>query len=152
MINRLWQGNNKSNKIVANGIIRSDVVQAAMQLTDRANYAKHNPYTDAPQGIGYGVTISAPHMHAHALELLKDHLTAGEKALDVGCGSGYLTVCMALMVGENGMAIGIDHINELVEFARSNIQKDKPSLLEKNRIKLVGKDVVSKHFIIILQQ
>lgn len=94
--------------VTANGIIRSDVVHAAMLFTDRGKYAKHNPYTDAPQGIGYGVTISAPHMHAHALELLKDHLTAGERALDVGCGSGYLTVCMALMVGETGKAIGID--------------------------------------------
>lgn len=36
--------------------------------------------------------------HAHALELLSDHLKAGNKALDVGSGSGYLTACMALMV------------------------------------------------------
>ncbi len=42
-------------------------------------------------GIGYNVTISAPHMHGHALELLKDHLQDGMKALDVGSGSGYLT-------------------------------------------------------------
>ena len=30
-------------------------------------------------GIGYNVTISAPHMHAHALELLKDHLKDGTR-------------------------------------------------------------------------
>ena len=41
---------------------------------------------DAPQSIGYGVTISAPHMHAHALEILKDNLFEGAKALDVGSG------------------------------------------------------------------
>ena len=29
------------------------------------------------QTIGYGVTISAPHMHASALELLVDHLKEG---------------------------------------------------------------------------
>lgn len=29
---------------------------------DRGFYSKHNPYMDSPQGIGYGVTISAPHM------------------------------------------------------------------------------------------
>ena len=39
--------------------------------------------------------------HAHALELLKDQLGDGMKALDVGSGSGYLTACMALMVGTN---------------------------------------------------
>ena len=36
--------------------------------------------------------------HAHALELLKEQLSPGKKALDVGSGSGYLTACFALMV------------------------------------------------------
>lgn len=51
---------------------------------------------DSPQAIGYGVTISAPHMHAHALEMLKDHLFEGAKALDVG--SGILTIASLLSV------------------------------------------------------
>ena len=41
-------------------------------------------------------------MHAHALELLKDNLKPGCRALDVGSGSGYLTVCMAHMVRRRG--------------------------------------------------
>jgi len=48
--------------------------------------------------IGYGVTISAPHMHAQALEVLSDQLVEGAKVLDVGSGSGYLTACFAHMV------------------------------------------------------
>lgn len=128
--------NNK--RITANGIIKSETVYEAMEMTDRAKYSKNNPYTDAPQGIGYGVTISAPHMHAHALELLKSHLTNGSKALDVGCGSGYLTVCMALMCGDTGKAVGIDHIPELIEFATKNIRNDRPELLDSGRIKLIG--------------
>jgi protein-L-isoaspartate O-methyltransferase len=36
--------------------------------------------------------------HAAALEILKDHLRDGDRALDVGSGSGYLTACMAEMV------------------------------------------------------
>lgn len=73
-----------------------------MLTVDRENYSKMHPYRDTPQSIGYGATISAPHMHAAALELLIDHLTSGEKALDVGCGTGYLTACMATMLGEKG--------------------------------------------------
>lgn len=110
-----------------------------MQFTDRGKYCRVNPYSDAPQGIGFGVTISAPHMHAHALELLKDHLIKGEKALDVGSGSGYLTVCMALMVGDTGNAIGIDHIPELIEYAETNVKNDKPELMDSGRIKFVRK-------------
>ena len=37
-------------------------------------------------------------MHAYALELLKDHLKEGHRALDVGSGTGYLTACFAIMV------------------------------------------------------
>ncbi|XP_068085389.1 protein-L-isoaspartate(D-aspartate) O-methyltransferase isoform X4 [Anabrus simplex] len=140
-----WRSHGKNNadmvrNLKANGIIRSQVVENVMLRVDRGKYAVSNPYMDAPQGIGYGVTISAPHMHAHALELLKDHLTEGERALDVGSGSGYLTVCMALMVGETGRAVGIDHIPELVKFSEANVLKDKPELLNSGRLKLVVGD------------
>ena len=113
-----------------------------MLQVDRGNFVDHNSYTDAPQGIGYSVTISAPHMvyknsiilcifavkivfqHAHALEILSDHLSEGKRALDVGSGSGYLTACMAIMVGASGKAVGIDHIPELVNKSMDNIRKD----------------------------
>uniref|UniRef100_T1IUT1 Protein-L-isoaspartate O-methyltransferase n=1 Tax=Strigamia maritima TaxID=126957 RepID=T1IUT1_STRMM len=126
--------------VLGNGIIRSDRVENTMLAVDRGKYCKHNPYMDAPQSIGYAVTISAPHMHAHALELLKDHLREGASALDVGSGSGYLTVCMALMVGEAGKAVGIDHIPELVNMSIENIKKDQPELLESGRVKMIAGD------------
>ena len=42
---------------------------------------------DHPVPIGYGETISAPHMHAEALRLLEDHCTPGASVLDVGSGN-----------------------------------------------------------------
>ena len=48
--------------LAANGIIKCERVGQAMKTVDRANFCKHAPYMDAPQGIGYSVTISAPHM------------------------------------------------------------------------------------------
>ena len=47
---------------VANGIIKSLKVVDAMESIDRGFYCRNNPYMDSPQGIGYAVTISAPHM------------------------------------------------------------------------------------------
>lgn len=41
---------------------------------------------DAPLPIGYHETISAPHMHATCLELLREHLRPGARVLDVGSG------------------------------------------------------------------
>lgn len=140
-----WRSHGKSNldlvrNLRANHIIKSDIVETAMLEVDRGNYSKSSPYMDAPQSIGYGVTISAPHMHAHALELLKDNLTNGTKALDVGSGSGYLTACMAIMMGDKGVAVGIDHVPELVEMSRSNIQTANPNLLESKRVQLLVGD------------
>jgi protein-L-isoaspartate(D-aspartate) O-methyltransferase len=137
-----WRSHGKTNaelirNLRANGIIRSDAVESAMLAVDRGNYSRNNPYMDAPQGIGYGVTISAPHMHAHALELLKDKLMHGDRALDVGSGSGYLTACMAIMLGEKGIAVGIDHIPELVEMSVHNIEKDQPELLQSGQLRLL---------------
>lgn len=38
-----------------------------MTQTDRKYYCSHKPYVDAPQSIGNGVTISAPHMVGNLL-------------------------------------------------------------------------------------
>ncbi|KAJ0175656.1 hypothetical protein K1T71_008815 [Dendrolimus kikuchii] len=124
----------------ANGIIKSDAVANAMNAVDRKNYCPYAPYHDSPQSIGFSATISAPHMHAHALERLKNQLVPGEKALDVGSGSGYLTACMAFMLGETGTVVGIEHIPELVTLATKNIRNDNPQLLDSQRIKLLAGD------------
>ncbi|XP_035742937.1 protein-L-isoaspartate(D-aspartate) O-methyltransferase-like isoform X2 [Vespa mandarinia] len=97
-------------------------------------------YIDAPQKLGFGATISAPHMHAHVLELLQDKLRVGGRALDVGSGSGYLTTCMAYMLGPYGTAIGIEHIPELQEIAKANIESCYPKFLTYGRIELVVGD------------
>ncbi|KAK7870936.1 hypothetical protein R5R35_012157 [Gryllus longicercus] len=74
-----------------------------------------------------------------ALEMLLPALKGGKRrrALDVGAGSGYLTVCMALLQGERGLVVGVEHIPELVSFAENNIRRDKPELLEKGRVQIV---------------
>ncbi|KAK4468255.1 hypothetical protein MN116_008410 [Schistosoma mekongi] len=110
------------NNLFKNRVIISETVRNTMLHVDRAYFAKSSPYEDRPSSIGYGATISAPHMHAYALEALKDHLKPGAHALDVGSGSGYLTACMALMVGPTGVAVGIEHVDKLTDFSLSNVR------------------------------
>ncbi|XP_058247748.1 protein-L-isoaspartate(D-aspartate) O-methyltransferase isoform X3 [Hemibagrus wyckioides] len=128
------------NNLRKNGIIKSDRVYEVMLSTDRAHFSRCNPYMDSPQSIGYQATISAPHMHAYALELLHDQLYEGAKALDVGSGSGILSVCFSRMVGSKGKVIGIDHIKELVDDSINNVKKDDPTLITSGRIKLLVGD------------
>lgn len=47
---------------------------------------------------------------------------------------------MARMVGDTGCTIGIEHIKELTEFSRKNLEKDQPKLLELERLVLVTGD------------
>lgn len=71
-----------------------------MNKVDRKNFVVDPAYAyaDSPQQIKYGATISAPHMHAYALEWLQDKLVPGAKVLDVGSGSGYLCAAFAEMI------------------------------------------------------
>ncbi|XP_048084323.1 l-isoaspartyl protein carboxyl methyltransferase, like isoform X1 [Alosa alosa] len=140
-----WMSSGKTHvelisRLRDHGVIRSDRVFDAMVATDRGIYSRDYPYADSPQSIGYKATISAPHMHAHALEVLSDKLTDGATALDVGSGSGYLTACFARMVGPTGKVVGIDHIDELVQNSVRNVQADDPELLSSGRIRLLVGD------------
>ena len=86
-----WRSNGRDNDDLISqlknyGIIKSGEVEKAMHNVDRGNYCPRSPYQDSPQPIGFGVTISAPHMHAHALEILKNNMKEGNKVLDVGSG------------------------------------------------------------------
>jgi protein-L-isoaspartate(D-aspartate) O-methyltransferase len=78
-------------------------------------------------------------MHAYALDYLQDYLQPGMKALDVGSGSGYMTACMAYMVGDKGKVVGIDHVPQLTDMATRNMRKDHPEYLE-GRVELVTGD------------
>ena len=71
-------------------VITKDSVYNAMRQVDRADFTNSSPYADNPQYIDCNATISAPHMHAYALEYLSNYLTPSCHVLDVGSGSGYL--------------------------------------------------------------
>ena len=50
-------------------------------------------------------------------------IKAGDRVLDVGCGSGRLTLATQQWVGENGEAVGIDPSPEMIEVARQNAKQ-----------------------------
>jgi SAM-dependent methyltransferase len=50
-------------------------------------------------------------------------VTKGEAVLDIGCGAGVDTFVAAVMVGPEGRVIGIDLISEMLNRARTNLEK-----------------------------
>ncbi|KAJ1619259.1 S-adenosyl-L-methionine-dependent methyltransferase [Pavlovales sp. CCMP2436] len=121
-----WTSSGPTNRalvdnLIRDGIVRDRRVEAALRAVDRADFCF--PYEDHPLPIGFEQTISAPHMHAHALELLKAQLVDGAQVLDVGCGSGFLTATFAQMlrtadgwIGVPGSAFDAIHVGAAAEF------------------------------------
>ena len=121
-------------------IIKTEKVYNSMLQVDRADFTSHSPYYDSPQGIGYNATISAPHMHAYALEYLAPYCKDNIHILDVGSGSGYLTVALSKMINDSGKVIGIEHIDELYKKSIENISKHHSNLLQNKNIIMLNAD------------
>ena len=110
--------------LVQTGMLRPGTLAAAAMLqVDRGQYTPMgSPYEDAPQSIGYGQTISAPHMHAQALTLVEGAVVDAARGkgrvrvLDVGCGSGYLTVALARLAQKAGAkevkVVGVESVSK----------------------------------------
>ena len=132
---------NLLDQLKLENIIKTDKVYNSMLQVDRADSTKsHHPYYDSPQGIGYNATISAPHMHAYALEYLAPYCTNNINILDVGSGSGYLTVALSKMINDSGKVIGIEHIDSLYQKSIENISKHHSKLLKNKNIILLNAD------------
>lgn len=140
LISQLWR----------HGLITEEKVRDAFLKVDRAHYAPTAPYQDSPQSIGHAATISAPHMHAAAIEKLlpfilpsssQDATATGAReaprVLDIGSGSGYLTHVIAELVGPKGTVVGVEHIPQLQELGIANMRKSAEgrAFLESGRVK-----------------
>ncbi|KAH6638698.1 protein-L-isoaspartate O-methyltransferase [Truncatella angustata] len=132
LVENMWQ----------HSLLTSPVVKAAFLRVDRAHYAPRSPYEDSPQSIGHGATISAPHMHANAVESLLESDVGGvrgrpRRILDVGSGSGYLTHVLAELAGEGSVVVGLEHIQELRDLGERNMSKsaEGEALLASGRVR-----------------
>ena len=129
---------------------------SALKETDRAHFlpdphaeiasnADGSLYAARPLPLGHGATISAPMMHAVALQVChwlalsanrsSSYLTsagcaqalfetletprAGIRCLDIGCGSGFVAAAIASIVRQQGVVVGVDRIAPIVGLAEA---------------------------------
>lgn len=137
-----------------------------MRSIDRIDFVPNSSvhtYSDSPLMIGWNTTISAPHMHLLTINYLTRILQGDKesiknlydqegsssigkstfpsfKALDIGSGSGYMTLALSKMLGPNSTVFGIDHIEEIIQYSKNNINKHHKYYLESNRIRFIAKD------------
>lgn len=90
-----------ATQLVERGI-RDAAVLAAMSRVPREAFLPpdlvSHAYDDAPQPIEHHQTLSQPYMVAFMLEALG--LTGGERALEIGTGTGYAAAVLASIVNE----------------------------------------------------
>lgn len=80
-------------------------------------------YEDRPLPIGFGQTVSAPHMVAMMSTALQ--VQGGETILEIGTGVGYHAAVVRHLVGPTGRVISVEFLPELVELARKNLKAAK---------------------------
>lgn len=85
-------------------------------------------------------------MHASAAESLLPYLKPGNRVLDVGSGSGYLTAVLAELVSPEGSSggrvIGLEHIKALRDLGEANMKKSERGreLIKDGRVSFVVGD------------
>ncbi|MCC6017251.1 MAG: protein-L-isoaspartate(D-aspartate) O-methyltransferase [Desulfurococcaceae archaeon] len=115
------------------GLIKSKLVEEAFLSVPREYFVPESlreyAYEDHPLPIGYGQTISAPHMVAIMTEELR--VEPHHKVLEIGTGSGYQAAILACIVSKGGGHVyTIERIPELAQNALINLTRGVPQLLE----------------------
>lgn len=102
----------------------SDKVLAAMLKVPRHLFVpklyQSSAYIDTPLSIGYGQTISAPHMVAKMCDVLD--LKSNHKILEIGTGSGYNAAVMAEITDNKAEIYSIESIMQLTSYAKNNLK------------------------------
>ncbi len=102
-------------------LIRSDAVKRAFLQVDRGHFVEGKEcYLDTPLPIGFGQTISAPHMVAIMTEELD--LRKGMKVLEIGAGSGYQAAVIATLV-DPAKVFTVERVPELVDRANRALER-----------------------------
>lgn len=111
------------NHMLQSGVLRSPHIEAAFRAVERIEFvppeSRPAAYYDEPVHIGHDQTISQPSTVARMLELLDPQ--PGMRILDIGSGSGWTTALLAHIVGPGGSVLGLERVDELVEFGAANL-------------------------------
>lgn len=107
------------------GVLNSKNLKQALQKVDRKNFVPKNlkimAYSDQALPLAEGQTISQPTTVVFMLEKLKVEL--GQKILDIGAGSGWVSCLLGELVGEKGIVFAYEINKEVGKMGEKNVKK-----------------------------
>lgn len=110
-------------ELESGGYLTDPRLEEAMLAVPRHLFVPDNlrseAYEDRPLPIGFGQTVSAPHMVAMMTAALQ--LEEGHKVLEIGTGVGYHAAIVKAVVGK-GVVHSVEFLPELVAAARANLK------------------------------
>jgi protein-L-isoaspartate O-methyltransferase len=102
-------------------ILKIPEVIECMQKHDRSLFGQDKEvYNNKPVPIGNDEVMTTSSTHAFSLEILYSAIQTNSKVLDVGCGTGYISQCLAYL-NPYGSVIAIDiHKNLILKAKKIN--------------------------------
>ena len=104
--------------------ISSETVIRAMEQVPRERFvpqdSRHMAYLDLPLSIGEGQTISQPYIVAMMTEAME--LSAGDRVLEIGTGSGYQTAILSALT-PRGRVVTMERVPALMQQARQRLEE-----------------------------
>ncbi|KAH3759196.1 protein-L-isoaspartate O-methyltransferase [Pelomyxa schiedti] len=112
--------------------IRDRRVYDAMMKVNRG-YFVTGPDSFANQAvcIGFGATICEPRVTAIGLDVISEIIRPGSTVLELGCGCGYVTAILSILVGPTGRVVAVESASGLIKQCQANIAKIDSNLLNR---------------------
>ena len=106
------------------GVLKSAKIETALRQVDRKKFVPAHlidqAYADRPLPLAEGQTISQPTTVVFMLELLD--VRAGQKVLDIGAGSGWVSCLLAELVGDKGEVYALEINKTVAQIGLKNIK------------------------------
>lgn len=110
--------------LIDGGVLKTERIITAFRTIDRQHFVptalQTDAYRDTPLPLAQGATISQPYTVAVMLEAL--HPKSGERCLDIGAGSGWVSALLATLVGIGGQVFAIERLASLAVAAKLALQ------------------------------
>lgn len=112
------------NALIDFGVLKTPrIIEAFRQVPRSAFITKEFlglSELDKPLPIGHGQTISQPWTVAFMLELLDPQ--PGQRVLEIGAGSGWVSALLGSIIGPSGTVYGVEIVYALYESAKQRLE------------------------------